>query len=508
MNRRQFGFATMAGLALIVYVCSDVVYAAEDTHNAKVEALDSKATTILLFDDQRLNLRDNVQRKVGCPELISESIYQDPRAHVGWGYPSVFYNEPSGKWRMTYLGWAYGGSRLALLAESDDGLRWQPRDTTGEIDLPDRFLPNQVLPEEKFGEWPACYVDERAPAEERIKGLVVYHTSKNHNRTRLWVSPDGIHWTVKDGVEWQKVGPDPGTHVFWNDVRQSYTFTSRPDWTDRRIAVFETTDWREFTSPQLAIQADALDLPLTEPYGMPVIPYHGWFIGFLWLFHTSPMVKGHSPHKFLDGHIDCQLAYSLNGWHWQRGLRDPFIPNGQPGSFDSGCVYPSSTVIKEDGSIWIYASICTEEHGYKSKGTGRIVAYRLRRDGFIYLEGGKPAGVIGTRALYWREGEAELNAQCFDGGQVRFQVTDIQGEPLEGYRFEDCIPLVGDNTTWIPMWKSNRGLHQQVGKLLRLEIKLENARLYAIRGNFVPLVAGQAYRFRDEGLVPEVRPGF
>ena len=49
--------------------------------------------------------------------------------------------------------------------------------------------------------------------------------------------------------------------MFWNHVRQSYTFTSRPDWTDRRIAVFETKDWKEFTAPELALQADALDLP-------------------------------------------------------------------------------------------------------------------------------------------------------------------------------------------------------------------------------------------------------
>ena len=53
-----------------------------------------------------------------------------------------------------------------------------------------------------------------------------------------------------------------------------------------------------------------------------------------------------------------------------------------------------------------------------------------------------------------------------------------------------------------------RALRQQAGKLLRLEVELANTRLYAMRGNFVPLVAGQAWRFRDEGLVPEPRPGF
>ena len=499
-TRRQW-LVRSAGTGLSI-ATSGVVSASTTTNEPRTD----DQTTILFFDDQRLNLRDNVVRKIGRPAIIPESVYRDPRAHAGWGYPGVFHDSLSGKWRMTCLAWAK--KRTAALAESDDGLHWVPRDTTREISLHDRILPNQVLPLEHFGEWPACFVDERAEPAERIKGLVVYHTSKNHLLTRLWVSPDGIQWSLKKGVEWQEVGPDPGTHVFWNDVRQSYVFTSRPDWTDRRIAVFETKDWKQFSRPTLALQADALDLPLTEPYGMSVIPYHGYFVGLLWLFHTSPLVKEHSPHKFLDGHVDCQLAYSLNGWQWQRGLRDPFIPNGKPGEPDCGCVYPSKTVVKEDGSLWIYASACTEEHGYKSKGTGCILTYQLRRDGFVYLHSTAKPGRIGTRALYWCGGEAELNLQCLAGGKALVQVTDAKGKPLDGYRFSDCLPLTGDDTAWRPQWKSGKTLAQQANKLVRLEVEFADARLYALRGDFVPLVAGQAWRFEEEGLVPKERPGF
>lgn len=226
MDRRQF-VAAVGGAALTASVRSAQGQAEEPRSDEDPapgsRANEQRQTTILFFDDQRLNLRDNVQRKIGRPALISESVYQDPRAHVGWGYPGVFRDEASGKWRMTYLAWARGRKRTAALAESDDGLHGSPRDTTREIDLPDRILPNQVLPLDRFGEWPASFVDGRAPAAQRLKGLVVYHTSKNHCRTRLWVSPDGIHWKLKEGVEWQKVGPDPGTQdgqqnaVFVND---------------------------------------------------------------------------------------------------------------------------------------------------------------------------------------------------------------------------------------------------------------------------------------------------
>ena len=69
---------------------------------------DNKLTTILFFDDQRLNLRDRVTRHVGRPDLIAESIYRDPKAHVGWGYPGVFRDEASGKWRMRALSGRHG----------------------------------------------------------------------------------------------------------------------------------------------------------------------------------------------------------------------------------------------------------------------------------------------------------------------------------------------------------------------------------------------------------------
>ena len=220
----------------------------------------------------------------------------------------------------------------------------------------------------------------------------------------MLVSPDGISWRVKEDALWHPSPPDPLTSVFRNDVRDSYVITTRPEGGDRRIAVIETRDWKSYTQPELALQTDALDAPLTQAYGMAVIPYEGYYIGLLWLFHCIP----EPPNKYLGGHMDCQLAYSLNGWHFQRGPRDPFIPNGPPGDPDSGTVYPSCMVPQEDGSLWFYASACTMEHGNLPAGdTGSLVAYSMRRDGFIYLESTGGRGTVGTRArlLARRRGE-------------------------------------------------------------------------------------------------------
>ena len=325
-------------------------------------------TTILFFDDQPLDRMDNVARRVGNPELIPESVYIDPDVNTHFGFPTVFQDEASGKWRVIHDGRNTGEPNPWLMAESDDGIHWSPRDTTAELDLPDRKHRHQILPILRDGR-PNSFVDHRAEPAERIKSLV------GRADPYMLVSPDGLHWTRRES-RWHNIAPpDPPTCVFWNDVRQSYVLTTRPEGGDRRISVSETKDWTSFTTPELALQCDPLDAPLTQIYGMPVIPYEGIYIGLVWLFHCIP----EPPNKYLGGHVDVQLAYSLNGWHFQRGPREPFIPNGEPGQPDSGCVYPFSWVTQADGSLRIYASACTLEHGNTPAGdAGSIIAYSMR----------------------------------------------------------------------------------------------------------------------------------
>ena len=452
---------------------------------------EKQLTTLLFFDDWPLDRRDHVERHVGHPEWRREATFVDPRLNLTWGYPSVFRDSDTGQWRCLYQGWDEGRKQnYAAVAESQDGIQWHVPDLS-RIHLLDRDHPNQVLPVTNFWELNPCYYDERASPSERLKGLVVTHAKSD-----LWVSPDGLHWRCIDGAQWQRDTPDPVTSAFWNASRSSYVLTTRPSRGDRRIAVAETTDWRTFSEPGLALEADALDTPLAQFYGMPVFPYQGWFVGLLWVFHVSPEVKGESPLKFLGGKIDCQLTYSRDGWHFQRGLREAFMPNADPGQLGAGCLYPCCMVLDDEDTIRIYSNAVRHEHGFRVPGDGGILLHTLRRDGFVYLESAGAAGVIGTRPLLARGGSLELNVLAPDG-EVRVQVTDINGDTLPGYSFADSIPFIGDNLRWEPHWKENRSLHNLAERTLRLEVLLDNARLYAIRGNFQVLTAPEAILYEQ-----------
>ena len=481
-------------------------------------------TTLLFFDDNALGARDNVIRGVGRPELIPESVwYDEDRLNTHWGYPGVFFDEGAGLWRMAYQ--ASVADRVAakrwglkwckLVAESDDGLQWRPTDTRSIADVPNRRFPHQAA--DGTHEWCGIFIDDRAPAEEQVKKLA---------GKEVWASPDGVRW--KHLSDWRADRSDAPMCVCYNDVFGKYFVYGRPAKGDRRWTVRQTDDWRTFTDPILLLQSDGQDEPLTDLYGMPVFPYEGWYVGLVWLYHGAAQIQGSSAYKFTGGKVDCQLAYSLNGIGWQRTLRDTFIGNGEPGSPTGGCVYPTSLVARPDSDeLWIYASASATEHGLTPKRGGSIVAYRMRKDGFVYLESRSGGGRIATKPLYWRGGELCLNVQGqgrFAGGRgaahlgpsqqfivyggARVQINDPRGKPITGYTFDECKLYAGDNVAWRPTWISGRKLSALKGQVVQVAIELNNTRLYALRGDFQMLCPSELTTFDETGEEPAPRPGF
>ena len=474
--------------------------------------------TLLFFDDWNLQRRVNLERRIGSPTLVPEGTMEDPHADTAWGFPSVLRDPETNRWRCYYQGKVPQAVKrpVPLMAESDDGVHWELPDLSGRLDIRDRLCPNQLF--DSDDEWCCVFEDQRAAtAEERYKAL---------SGPVVLVSSDGVRWHRRESMRWSALRVDPGHYAFWNQYRNSYVITARPKHTDRRIAVSETTDWGSFTPPELAIQPDALDTPCALIYGMPVFPYEQMFVGLLWMFHTDPVIdidekyiggfadipsaRPNDEHARIMGKIDCQLAYSLNGWHFQRTLRDPFIPNSAPGEHGSGCIYPSSMVVDGD-TIRIYSSASRGEHAQVLADTenrqGAILLHTLRRDGFVYLEPAGGTGELITRLLVWKGGELHLNVTA-PRGQALAQIMDLEGRPIEGYRYEDCLPFTGDSMDWTPRWRHGLKLDALRDRVLRLGVRLANGRLYAVRGRleFKTIIEARAYAQSGERSTP--MPGF
>lgn len=209
------------------------------------------------------------------------------------------------------------------------------------------------------------------------------------------------------------------------------------------------------------------------------------------------------------GKTDVELVYSYNGTHWIRTSRRPFISRE---SFDDaaiGEIYGGKFLPEKSGALRIYSCVRTGEHNPNACPEGfakssSIAVHRLREDGFCYLEPKSGYGYLTTRCVLPKDANLRLNYLA-PNGKVWCQLSDQNYKPLDGYSFEDCVPLTGDEVSATPRWKTKTLeeipgkyldpagrpahllspdlLNREDIKYLRLEFKLFQARLYAVHWN-------------------------
>lgn len=428
-------------------------------------------------------------------------------------WPRVYYDDQAGCWRMLYFG---SGIPLTLMgAESGDGIHWKPMDRPDIQPGGEKYAPNHLFTVEGANGGPV-YIDPVArdgrpfkfyciqrggPAAKRaeIDETSYFHEIVKGEGTKRYLadqlvvtSSDGLHWEIDAEARWGEMPwhPDPPACCFYHKAADEHIMITRPGWGDRRVARQRSQDALSWSGLELLLQPDLLDPPQTQFYGMPVFPYGNGFVGFLWMAHFSN-AEPLSRFNQLWGSIDSQLTYSPDGVHFQRGLRQPFIPLNDPGQPGSGIIYPTS-MIETNDEIRIYSSSMPELHfqsttrQFTPKGETQpssILLHTLRKDGFTYLEPEGHWANITTKPMALQKPELSLNVLA-PHGDVRFQLCDLLSNPLNGFTFEDCLPMSQVDSLRQPLQWREKTLAEMVGKVVRLQVSFRHARLYALHGDF------------------------
>lgn len=519
LNRRQFlkgvGAAGASGLA----ACGSA-----PAVETPVKASKRGANTWHFWDLWHLDHSDNLEHVQGEARWQEDATYfQDDLDGLAC-WPTVYRDRESGKWRMLHsLRWL---PYTLCIAESDDGRTWKP------LALPDiqpagkKRSANHIytLP---LGSGGGVYLDPVAEDGFPFKvfcrqhGKPVYeraladpghrwHTIAKAEGLKKYMS-DSLTVVSKDGLNWQERfdrpwslpdwHPEPPLFGFYNAARKRHMMTVRPGWGDRRVCIQDSADGKRWSGPELLFQPDPLDRDLIEHYGMPVFPYGNGFVGLLWVahFNTSEQRPGFNRSV---GPLDCQLAYSYDGVRFSRGFRRPVIklnPSGKPGG---GGIEPSC-LVETDKELRIYSGSSKYHHGMSrtakrvgDRRSGAVLLHTLRKDGLMFLRSRGAVASFITKPLVLFDGGLTLNGRA-PVGEIRVQVTDMDRKPLEGFTFEDAVPLERtDNLNWSVRWKKNRT--QEIrNKVIRLEVRMHHAELYAFRGRFHFLDAQDQWMVRD-----------
>ena len=479
------------------------------------------------FDLWHFDHIEHVRLRQGRAEFQADATFTDPPIGNLASWPTVYRDDTTGKWRMLYsAGWK---PYQLMIAESDDGRHWRPLPQPDVLPEGGKIAPHHLFTLDG-GSGGAVYLDPIAadgfpfkvfvhcqgdPAYERAVSDPKHRwheiarrvgSQRFINDEFTLASMDGVHWQPRYDLAWSLADwhPEPPIFGYYNRFTGRHGMTVRPGWGDRRQCLQTTSDFRRWSGPELLVQSDFSDQELIEFYGMPVFPYGDGYVGLLWIFHCESDEPTRGFNRFT-GPLDCQLAFSHDGIRFSRGAREPFIEVRKDDHAIGGAIEPSC-LVQTDDEIRIYSSASKVHHGRSSDARRRgvddvasITLHTLRKDGLTFLETTGDQGRFISKPLVLLSPEWNVNAAA-PFGEIRFQLTDMESRPIEGFTFDDCIALTADDALAFDVrWKRN-SLADIVQKIVRLEVRMRHARLFAIRGHFHFIDA------QDRSLIQEGQP--
>jgi hypothetical protein len=481
-----------------------------------VTVADIGHTRQLFLDDLLVERMEGLSRRLNPayqPEenlIAQDKPWETVRATL---YNSVL--EYGGAYHMWYC--AYGGAtpdseeigpRLECYAVSTDGIRWE-KPALGLVEFQGSKA-NNIVRVYSIGQ---VFVDPFDDARRRFKSIQ-YQAPRPYagwapgaevkgNAIYLAYSPDGRHWdlerepvlpfysgapssTVWDErlgkwVVYVRVNPpghatDPWkSHLAYGRVEvgrdalaRPYPFTADPAKKRNQFGSFGGPT-NEFP---VVLEADQAD-PDHQVYTMNAVRYPGtdFYLAFPGFWYPNTSDKD-----------DVQFAFSRDGIHWQRPLREPVIRLGRPGSGTQGYVCAAEGFVRRGDEIWLYYGGLPERHLSPNVNWESVTARAIfRLDGFVSLDADQRGGRFLTRPFRFQGHFLELNVDTSAGGVARVAMQDAGGRAIPGYSLEECHPMNGNSVRMRASWLGRTDVGQLEGSVVRLAVTLRGARLYAFQ---------------------------
>jgi hypothetical protein len=468
----------------------------------------------LLVDDHWIASSTGVRRQVVSPQrTLSEPIVTGKLEHQNWQPFFTVLHDPARSREKPFRLWYnvdvvddpadgnfYGKTGYL---ESADGASWPgPYERLNSLTDDGRV---------RFG---ASVLDDgpqHQPAGERYKML--YFDAGKQVGPRVAFSADGLKWTVhekpilsgQNGDDIWTAGFDPIRKRYFliGKIYQPHTWTNaegnKVTASIRRYMTSFSDDFRAWSDPQIVFSPDEKDSGITQWYGAAGFLTRGdLIIGFLKVLRDDLSPEGVPEEAVLAntrGHAGLGasglttkgsgmgytvLTWTRDGVTWQRDRESDmyFAPDPKIGAWDHAMSWIGSAAPVDD-DIYLYYAGYRWGHKYHHSIDRQIGLVKAQRDRYVARQAGSEGGTIKT-PLTKLDSEIQSLALNVDasGGDVRVQVSDEGGQPLAGFRFEDCEPIKVDSLAAPVTWKEP--LSKLRGQTVRLEFSLKDASLYAL----------------------------
>ena len=501
------GVSIVVGL-IVVGLIVVVLFAAKPKGIQPIE-LDTQRQ--LLFDDLFLEKKQGITLRMVPPMQNDEPVLiaDKPWENMGIGAYSTVMRE-NGKYRMWYdVGTTDRKGterRIVCYAESLDGVNWV-KPELGLIEFDGSTNNNIVAPLTSGASQQGASVmlDNQAPQEERYKMWFKYHPNSEAETKETaglglcaMVSPDGLRWKMIDhGYPLSRGNSADSQNVpFWDEDLGKYVAFVRMKVlkTDTRqrdcfVGLMTSEDFRNWTRAKKIFKADEqIPVPKDNRHLPPFVDFYtpvGMKVpGVPNAYILLPTPYYHWRKDKFPSTIDVSLATSRNlvDW-WQPTDPEPFLRLGPDGSMSSGMIFSNPWLIPVNDELWFYYSGMKHDHiGLQNKASDSgIFRARLRRDGFVAATAGYYGGEFTTPIVTFTGEKMMVNLDGSAGGWLQVEIISAAGEPIDGYRLDQCETLRGNSVNKCVKWQGQPDISLLVGKPVRLRFVMRSMRLFAFQ---------------------------
>ena len=351
-------------------------------------------------------------------------------------------------------------TEVTRYCESPDGIHWT-KPELGLVELDGSKQNNVILKEAPFCHNFAPFLDENpnAPKESRFKalagtiksGLVAFESADGLRWTRIRKEPV-IQYTKEYAFDSQNV-------AFWSSHEGLYVCYFRHFLDGKLRSICRTTskDFIQWTDP----------IPMR-----PNLPDEHLYTSLTHPYFRAPHIYIATPTRFFpnaNNRTDILLMTARGDGAFDRTFRQAWLrPGLNSERWENRANY----------AAWHIVQTGPEE---MSLYTTPFRRFTLRLDGFASVHADADPGRMMTKVFMMAGDRLVINASTSAAGSIRVELVDAQGEPIEGFRLEDCQVFVGDAIEAKIQWKSNPDLSQLRGKPIRARFELQDADLYAIQ---------------------------
>lgn len=457
-----------------------------------------------MFDDFWIDFRVGTVRRWFAPQPFSLS--------PSGMYASLLYDEERSVYRIYYeekIDPQKDGPRYLKLLESRDLIHFEPvmgADGSDVICHGETGVHGCTVLYDRHDPDPA--------GRYKFCGMTRMGRKGMPKEVEIAFSADGIHWDLNHEIIAHNFTSDSRNSLLYNPIREEYTLFHRSAHVDRRISVKHSKDLLHWSEPQIILHPGASyndGTTAMHHYAMGAKYMDGIFYGLVWNYVTCLYGNDFSR---MSGYYEPELVYSYDGREYLRSSGKPLME--RPFAPEPGCagLCPQDMCLSADGKdYYILCGGAIHAHGTQDSNNAFMAAlssrehikrgqpiYKIRRDGFCGIESIVPGGRVITKPISFIKDDLSFNVRA-NNGSVRFGIMDRDGNFLEGFSFDDCIPFAfDDDTDVIPKWKKRR-LSEILGDRIRIAVELNTAILHCITATARPHIRQAQKSFaQPEGI--------